>query len=640
MQTLQEIRQQLSDMIDHYQSAHEYLKGNPNDEQKRSFFADLLPNLDCKQTTNINLMLQLETKIKRFNKFKICLDLNQNETIAQALLELKYEKSYAQALAVQHHNQQIVYDIEHALHDYEFIAHIFEQLNQHQPEGYAILDACYHPTHDKNAKQKGNIAIGNIGHRIDLNVLITKLVEHTLHTSKAEILQIRKDNAPTTSTNAKSQSNHYNHNQQQAIDDINQNSIKVLTAIKERFDDLESMFPFKDPNLLIPQLVKIFFVSYEELKAIYTQMEKVAQQIDLQAHKEEKKQQWQTQGQKLITAQRAYQRQYQNTKDSIIELQCQFNKSNITFDPEKKFSDLQQQAEQALDQLDKTKENFGRFRDFAEEKITELQITTVNDNIEHVKNAIQSLKKLYKSQCSSLKQRQSEEQQIRLAQKEVQNKEAKELAEIEKKEFFQQRQAQLCYWKATQDAHTALNIKPINQSKIDSNHENAPTQNKEHVADFLSKFSTKVLDLLGKISSQQYGLKYEEIKNLIVNQLGGKVEEIGNGSSHKRIVLDDISAIMVSHNTGERPIDETSQKQNRQQRRQAQRAAKKQNQPTVKGTMVKSHGKRHNSGILSHFNLKRVAEIFAKAGYTQECIEQACYNQIKPEERIRKLSLK
>lgn len=122
----------------------------------------------------------------------------------------------------------------------------------------------------------------------------------------------------------------------------------------------------------------------------------------------------------------------------------------------------------------------------------------------------------------------------------------------------------------------------------------------------ITNLPRKASELIEKIFANERGVKYDEVKNLIENRLGGSVLEIGNGSSHKRIILESLYSELYTH------MDKTDNLANQNKATSSS--------STVTGGMSKPHGGTHNSGILSRFNLKLITSVLKQAGVTPEKI--------------------
>ena len=70
----------------------------------------------------------------------------------------------------------------------------------------------------------------------------------------------------------------------------------------------------------------------------------------------------------------------------------------------------------------------------------------------------------------------------------------------------------------------------------------------------------KSKNLIRRIVFQEKGVKFEEVKNLIVNKLEGEVLEIGNGSSHKRIVLENFGTLIGTVSVNAKQQDKGKEK--------------------------------------------------------------------------------
>lgn len=145
------------------------------------------------------------------------------------------------------------------------------------------------------------------------------------------------------------------------------------------------------------------------------------------------------------------------------------------------------------------------------------------------------------------------------------------------------------------------------------------------VEECLLQMSDKYFELLQNIFSYKKGILFSDICNLIINQLGGSIEELG--SSHKRIRINKYLMEMVTHsseiNTRKEKIKNTDSLPS-----------------VVTGGFFRPHGEAHQSGMMSRFNLKLVTNIFIQAGITMEVLhlmevkrlsirQRPCSNSVK-----------
>lgn len=116
----------------------------------------------------------------------------------------------------------------------------------------------------------------------------------------------------------------------------------------------------------------------------------------------------------------------------------------------------------------------------------------------------------------------------------------------------------------------------------------------------LKQLNTSQLLLLQQIHNLERGCTYAAIFNLIENHLGGRVLSVGNGSSHRRIILDKYLIDIISKESGE-PAFLAHTK--------------------ATGGMFDPHGKPHNPGLVIGFNLRLVRSVFLKAGITLSVVQ-------------------
>lgn len=117
----------------------------------------------------------------------------------------------------------------------------------------------------------------------------------------------------------------------------------------------------------------------------------------------------------------------------------------------------------------------------------------------------------------------------------------------------------------------------------------------------ISLLNHRQLELLEKIVNIEFGVRFDEVKHLII-ALDGKISNIGNGSSHYKISLCKYSKMIIKNE---------------------ERSKKPEKSSFSKGQMAKSHGKSHSSGELSYLSLGCVADVFCRAGITQEVVAKA-----------------
>ncbi len=107
---------------------------------------------------------------------------------------------------------------------------------------------------------------------------------------------------------------------------------------------------------------------------------------------------------------------------------------------------------------------------------------------------------------------------------------------------------------------------------------------------------------LEKLMNVERDITFLDIKHL-VTQLEGVVEEIGNGSSHKRIIL---KSTFYSELHTHAVLNK-------------ERVAK---EKKLKGTLVKPHGAGHNNGTLSRFNIVCLQKLFVGAGIDKTLLNE------------------
>ncbi len=175
----------------------------------------------------------------------------------------------------------------------------------------------------------------------------------------------------------------------------------------------------------------------------------------------------------------------------------------------------------------------------------------------------------------------------------------------------------------------------------------ATTKPKEEEQTLVEYKNTKMDDLLNKLSPQQLdfilsiinlektGITFDQVSNFIVNHLDGKVLEIGNGSSHKRIVLEKYIIKVPVHANTEVQASTTADSKKKQKHKTKNRSKPTKSVPSMPedhsaleqhmlatGGFHKAHGKAHQPGTLSKFTLGLVNQAFDAAGITKDVIEK------------------
>ncbi len=109
--------------------------------------------------------------------------------------------------------------------------------------------------------------------------------------------------------------------------------------------------------------------------------------------------------------------------------------------------------------------------------------------------------------------------------------------------------------------------------------------------------SDKHFLLLQSLFNFHKGVRYDDVCNLIIQQLDGKIEELG--SSHKRIKIAKFYIEITSYDSGSQPNEPVSCVQG-----------------MAVGGFFRPHGTAHQPGVLGLFNMKLVVKTFTRAGIT------------------------
>lgn len=151
--------------------------------------------------------------------------------------------------------------------------------------------------------------------------------------------------------------------------------------------------------------------------------------------------------------------------------------------------------------------------------------------------------------------------------------------------------------------------KPIDPLELQEKENNEQLETLR-VAESLKHLSMHYIQLMKSIYCREKGILYDQVCCLVINQLGGKILEHGNGSSHKTILLNNFATYFIS--SSQLPT-------------------------TIKSGICEPHGKAHQSGELCGFNLELVEEALFKGRITPEVID--LLEQMKLNDSVSKLRL-
>ncbi|MFC7782775.1 hypothetical protein [Legionella taurinensis] len=119
-----------------------------------------------------------------------------------------------------------------------------------------------------------------------------------------------------------------------------------------------------------------------------------------------------------------------------------------------------------------------------------------------------------------------------------------------------------------------------------------------HMEQRLKNLNAKRLTLLERILNKESPINAKKAYKLI-EHLGGQIEEIGHGSSHKRIRLGKYYFELIKQDDG-----------------------KQSSSSIATGGFFKQHGKQHTSSDLCPFNVKLIAATFERANITLESLQK------------------
>lgn len=234
------------------------------------------------------------------------------------------------------------------------------------------------------------------------------------------------------------------------------------------------------------------------------------------------------------------------------------------------------------------------------------------------------------------------EHDIEKAASEAQKAALKAEAEARRKQLELEKEAALKAWQAEEKRKLAEYRREVEKTRQEKavkavvHVEPVAEVVEEPVREVTVQFSEKLLNmsndnflLLQDLFVGKGVVRYTDVFNLIVQGLGGEVNEVGNGSSHKSIRVDKFYAnIKYSEEEAEPEpkVEKKKAKGKKKGKPDSKKSNAKEEKPAVeeasvaKGGMFKPHGK--SKGMMGPFNMGLVVDTLVKAGITQALLDE------------------
>ncbi|KTC77066.1 hypothetical protein [Legionella brunensis] len=232
--------------------------------------------------------------------------------------------------------------------------------------------------------------------------------------------------------------------------------------------------------------------------------------------------------------------------------------------------------------------------------LEELEIFTIecNRSMDEVLGQIKGMNASLTTCFEQVKQMEAE--QLRQAQEQQVKNEKRQLELLEQRKREQDNFAQTQKEKLEQFRHEVnqkredkklAQMRDQAKSEVDTPEKQTPTYKNVAMEAMLNALKPKHVALLREILEGKRGIKYKKIHSLITKHLGGTISEVGNGSSHKRIQLENYITDMITHTH-------------------------------ATGGMARPHGKAHNPEELSYFNIDLVKIVLINAKITLDVVAE------------------
>lgn len=299
------------------------------------------------------------------------------------------------------------------------------------------------------------------------------------------------------------------------------------------------------------------------------------------------------------------QKQHKKILKNLQNLLSKHNSTNID-------SDLKLAQNGLSDLSKKVDEISAQWPDACPEKInSEIALEKfVFENEEVIDNIADQLEIIQKQLLDyAIKQHEIEKKKTAALEKALQDKleasqRAAELYISQQNEALLQYKASIAKKRKEREEQRRISAPAQVSTKVEEVHEIA-YKNVEMETRLLN-LSSGAVTLLESILKHEKGLTFDQVSNFITTQLDGRVIEIGNGSSHKCIEIDKYILLMSTNEEPNQAIEQNSGSQ------------------VATGGFFRphGHGKAHNKGILSRFNLELVTSVFVKAKITLEVLAE------------------
>lgn len=608
---LEQLRQQIYARHDYLRNHLLYLQDIENnkisEEDVKSYLGEVfeIPFVQNNEHTINQLILVIHEKLQFYSKLWE-VSASENEEQAFSLISLLIERNISHCakfkaiLALKNIPTEI--KIQAAFHDFDLLTEFQKLIKPHLPSSHATLKSLIKisTSESTHAMQKGDRKEFNSAVTINWEPAIKKLKAFTQRTNVD--LKSGKTKGPRLSKQQLDSKTDEHMSEIEGLDAKTMaelpKALRALASIVERVK--ENGKPNQDPDAVIEENVTLFFNVQPSLHFLqqlidsWEGTEKAALKTKAESDAKEK-------------AVKYYPKIWSKTSTAIIQLHKQAEALlaqidgidvEITDEEQDMLTAFKYELETIQSQLDSLKKEWP---EVCPQKIKKI------DDIDELESDTYHQQKSLEKQLTGLKQQITEaEKQIRtnydqrLEAMIKKNKEESEEVDKKSQAYLHEKSENN---KARRDE---INRKreEKQQKKIVVHKENLPFFSPEfqvdtHMEQLLKNLNPKRITLLEAILNKDSNIKAKKVYKLI-EHLGGQIEEIGHGSSHKRIRLGKYYVELIKHNDGTQTTSSSM----------------------ATGGFFKQHGKQHTSSTLCPFNVKLIAATFERANITLATIQK------------------
>lgn len=611
---LEQLRQQIYARHDYLRNHLLYLKDIENngiaEEDVKSYLEEIFEipvGKDIKHTIN-QLTLVINEKLQFYNKLWVACS-NENEDLAFSLINLIIEQNinycakFRSILASKTIRTQD--KIQAAFHDFDLLTEFQRLIKPNLPPSYAILKnlikiSTSEKTHSMqrwDRKEFGSVVTINWEPVVKNLKAFTQRIGSDLKSDKTKGTLPSKQQFDSKKDEQLSGMKGVEGLEAKATAELPK-VMRALASIVERVK--ENGKPNQDPDTVIEENVQLFFNIQPSLNFLqqlidsWEGSEKAALKAKTQVDAKEKAVKYYLKISSEMST--AFVQLYKQTE----ALCSQIDSIDVEMTDEEHgmLTAIKNELETIQSHIDSLKKEWP---EACPQKISKI------DDIDELESDSYHQKKSLEKQLLGLKQKIVDaEKQIRTNYEqrleEMIKKNKEESEEVDKKSHAYLHEKS----ESNKERRAEINRKreEKQQKKIVSPKENLSFFSPEfqvdmHMEQLLKNLKPKRLTLLEAILNRDSTIKAKKVYKLI-EHLGGQIEEIGHGSSHKRIRLGKYYVELIKQQDGTQTTSSS----------------------IATGGFFKEHGKQHTSSNLCPFNVKLIAATFERANITLASIQK------------------